>query len=67
MTYSQAKSVVGCYVRLSLESHRGEQTERVHVFNIGMAPRLGPCLFTDKGEIRLDRVLRYETFRKQAA
>lgn len=67
MTYQEAKSVVGTYVRLIVESHRGPVTERVHVFNIGMAPRLGPCLFTDHGEIRLDKVLRHEAIRQKAA
>ena len=61
MSYNDAKSLIGSSVRLRWLGHRGdEEMGRVHVFNVGMVPRSGPCLITDQGEIRLDAITRVE-------
>lgn len=49
-------------LRLTWTGRKGdEQTDLVYVFNVGFVPLYGPCLITDKGEIRLDRVVNFES------
>ncbi|MEQ1823661.1 MAG: hypothetical protein ABL949_14225 [Fimbriimonadaceae bacterium] len=66
MTIQDAKSFVGMPLRLTWTGRRGdEQTDLVYVFNVGFVPLYGPCLITDKGEIRLDRVMNFESVVQQ--
>jgi hypothetical protein len=62
MNIQDAKSFVGMPLRLTWTGRKGdEQTDLVYVFNVGFVPLYGPCLITDKGEIRLDRVVHFES------
>lgn len=62
MNIQDAKSFVGMPLRLTWTGRKGdEQTDLVYVFNVGFVPLYGPCLITDKGEIRLDRVTAFES------
>ncbi len=61
MNIQEAKSFIGSPLRLTWTGRRGdEQSDLVYVFNVGFVPLYGPCLITDKGEIRLDRVVAFE-------
>lgn len=61
MNIQDAKSFVGMPLKLTWTGRKGdEQTDLVYVFNVGFVPLYGPCLITDKGEIRLDRVVAHE-------
>jgi hypothetical protein len=61
MNIQEAKTFVGMPLRLTWTGRKGdEQSDMVYVFNVGFVPLYGPCLITDKGEIRLDRVVRFE-------
>jgi hypothetical protein len=61
MNIQDAKTFVGMPLRLTWTGRKGdEQTDLVYVFNVGFVPLYGPCLITDKGEIRLDRIVAHE-------
>jgi hypothetical protein len=58
MTISEAKSFIGSEVELSWTDRRGEeQHAATRVYSADFVPLYGPCLITDAGEIRLDRVV----------
>jgi hypothetical protein len=58
MTISEAKSFIGKEVALSWSDRRGEPIQALtHIYSADFVPLYGPCLITDAGEIRLDRVL----------
>ena len=58
MLLSEAKRFVGQYVTMTYRERSGQEVERVaEIFDIGFVPLYGPCLITDVGEIRLDRLL----------
>lgn len=62
MSIQDAKTFIGMPLRLTWTGRKGdEQTDLVYVFNVGFVPLYGPCLITDKGEIRLDRVVNFES------
>ena len=62
MNIQEAKSYIGSPLKLTWTGRRGdEQSDLVYVFNVGFVPLYGPCLITDKGEIRLDRIVAYES------
>ena len=62
MNIQVAKSFIGSPLRLPWTGRRGdESSDLVYVFNVGFVPLYGPCLITDKGEIRLDRVVAFES------
>lgn len=68
MSYNEAKSYIGFPLRLKWISTKGhEQADRVHVFSVGIVPGRGPCLITEKGEIRLDSVTQAEPILKRHA
>lgn len=68
MSIQEAKSFVGCPLRVSWTGRKGdEQSETVHVVQVGFVPLYGPCLITDIGEIRLDRVIRFEALAQEKA
>ena len=57
MVISEAQKMVGNVVELSYRDKRGEALSVVaEVFDVGFVSLYGPCLITDVGEIRLDRV-----------
>ena len=57
MLLSEAKRFVGQYVNLTYRERSGETVEKIaEIFDIGFVPLYGPCLITDVGEIRLDRL-----------
>ena len=61
MTISEAKSLVGSDVALTWRDRNGgELNEVTHVYTADFVPLYGPCLITDSGEIRLDRIVAYE-------
>lgn len=61
MNIQEAKAYVGMPLRLTWTGRKGEElSDLVYVFNVGFVPLYGPCLITDKGEIRLDRVVAHE-------
>jgi hypothetical protein len=65
MNIQDAKTFIGMPLRLTWTGRKGdEQSDLVYVFNVGFVPLYGPCLITDKGEIRLDRVIAYEAVMK---
>ena len=57
MLLSEAKRFVGQYVTMIYRERSGQTVEKVaEIFDIGFVPLYGPCLITDVGEIRLDRL-----------
>ncbi len=67
MNIQDAKGYVGMPLRLTWTGRKGEEmSDLVYVFNVGFVPLYGPCLITDKGEIRLDRIVAYEEVVQQA-
>lgn len=61
MLLSEAKRYVGHIVTMSYRERSGETVEKVaEIYDIGFVPLYGPCLITDIGEIRLDRLLACE-------
>lgn len=68
MNIQEAKSFIGSPLRLTWTGRRGdESSDLVYVFNVGFVPLYGPCLITDKGEIRLDRIVAFEgVYQKKA-
>ena len=62
MSIQDAKTFIGMPLRLTWTGRKGdEQSDLVYVFNVGFVPLYGPCLITDKGEVRLDRVVTFES------
>jgi len=69
MLISEAKNFVGHVVHLQYRDRAGrEHMELAEIFDVGFVPLYGPCLITDIGEIRLDRVvsLEYASMNKAA-
>lgn len=57
MLISDAKKLVGQIIDLSYTDRRGETLhEVVEVFDVNFIALYGPCLITNIGDIRLDRV-----------
>ncbi|HVT14208.1 MAG TPA: hypothetical protein VHE55_18240 [Fimbriimonadaceae bacterium] len=58
MTIIEAKSFIGSEVELSWRDRKGDElSSRTRVYAADFVPLYGPCLLTDAGEIRLDRVI----------
>ncbi|HWA82953.1 MAG TPA: hypothetical protein VG820_05950 [Fimbriimonadaceae bacterium] len=58
MTITEAKSFIGSEVELSWRDRRGEELcSTTRVYAADFVPLYGPCLMTDAGEIRLDRIV----------
>jgi len=58
MLISEAKTYLGYIVDITYTDRSGKQfCQRAEVFDVGFVPLMGPCLITDAGELRLDRVL----------
>ena len=58
MLISEAKPFVGQFINLTYTDRaRNEYCETVEVFDVTFVPLFGPCLVTDIGDIRLDRIV----------
>jgi len=63
MLITDAKTYVGQFIQLQYHDRKGEIiSERVEVFDVNFIPLYGPCLITDIGDIRLDRVSNIKLF-----
>jgi hypothetical protein len=61
MTISEAKTFVGLEVALTWSDRHGDEMHAVtKIYSADFVPLYGPCLITDAGEIRLDRVVSCE-------
>lgn len=68
MTIQEAKSFIGSDLQVSWTGRKGDmQTDTVYVLKVGFVPLYGPCLFTDQGEISLDRVVDFCAVAQQKA
>ena len=58
MLSSEARAYVGRTVNIEYADRTGRTSnETTEVYDLGFLPVGGPCLITDVGEIRLDRIL----------
>jgi hypothetical protein len=58
MLLSEAKRFVGQFVTMTYRERSGDTVQKdAEVFDIGFVPLYGPCLITDVGEVRLDRLV----------
>ena len=61
MTIQEAKSMIGLEVSIAWRDRKGEEVHQVaKVFSADFVPLYGPCLVTDAGDIRLDRIVSCE-------
>lgn len=68
MLISDAKTYVGQSIDVRFTDRAGREfCERVEVFDIAFVALYGPCLITDFGEIRLDRIVGCEVVPNSAA
>ncbi len=68
MLISEAKTFVGLVAHVQYRDRAGrDHLELAEIFDVGFVPLYGPCLITDVGEIRLDRVVRCEAQASQKA
>ncbi|MBL8065847.1 MAG: hypothetical protein JNM34_08305 [Chthonomonadaceae bacterium] len=68
MLLSEAKKHVGVCVNLMYKERSGDVVEQLaEIFDIGFVPLYGPCLITDQGEFRLDKVVSCEPVSQQRA
>ncbi len=58
MLISDAKLLVGQIVSLEYTDRKGDiLSDRVEIFDVNFIALYGPCMITDIGDIRLDRVV----------
>lgn len=58
MLISDAKKFIGQFVQLDFVDRTGaRQSQTVEVFDVNFIALYGPCMITDAGDIRLDRIL----------
>ncbi len=58
MLISEAKPLIGQFVNLTYTDRTNtEFNELAEVFDVTFIPLYGPCMITDIGEIRLDRIV----------
>lgn len=58
MLISDAKSYVGQMVEIVFKGRGGTETsDTAEVFDVNFVPLYGPCLITDIGDVRLDRIV----------
>jgi hypothetical protein len=61
MTIGEARGYIGCEVALCWHDRKGDELHSVtQIYAADFIPLYGPCLITDSGEIRLDRVVSCE-------
>jgi len=57
MLVTQASKFIGQFVHVTyLEPGQPERDAVVEVFDVNFLPLKGPCLITDQGDFRLDRI-----------
>lgn len=57
MLVTQASKFIGQFVHVTyLEPGQPERNAVVEVFDVNFLPLKGPCLITDLGDFRLDRI-----------
>jgi hypothetical protein len=57
MLISDAKNFVGQIVDIEYTDRKGTTIhDRAEIFDVNFIPLYGPCLITDIGDIRLDRI-----------
>jgi hypothetical protein len=58
MLITEAKTLVGQVIDLTYNDRAGNPvTENMEVYDVAFVPLYGPCVITDVGEIRLDRIV----------
>ena len=63
MNLQEAKQYVDQMLTLTWTNYKGEEIkDNVYVMKVGFVPMYGPCLVTDVGEIRFDRVVAWEEY-----
>lgn len=68
MELQEARHLIGCDVSLTWKDRKGEPTAAwVYVHAADFVPLYGPCLITDRGDIRLDRVVHWDRRRERRA
>lgn len=68
MQIQEAKAFVNERVQLTWLDRKGEShSELVDVYEVNFVPLYGPCMITNVGEIRLDRVEACELREKRIA
>lgn len=68
MLISEAKEYIGQTIRVTFTDRSGNEiTDHADVFEVNFVPLYGPCLVTDIGEIRLDRVVHCELGAREKA
>ncbi|MBS1708273.1 MAG: hypothetical protein JSS65_06070 [Armatimonadetes bacterium] len=66
MLISEAKTLIGHIVDITFTDRSGKEfVKTAEVFDVGFVPLYGPCMITDVGEVRLDRVYGF-AFRDEA-
>lgn len=67
MLISDAKKLIGQIVDVEFTNRSGKLiNERVEVFDVNFIALFGPCLITDLGDIRLDRISKAQAADQQA-
>lgn len=68
MLISDAKSFVGQMVEVAYLDRKGDEIHEVaEVFDVNFVPLYGPCLITDIGDLRLDRIQALTALAQQKA
>lgn len=68
MLIADAKKLIGQIVDVEFTDRTGSSlVERVEIFDVNFIALYGPCLITDYGDIRLDRVVSAKPFKKVVA
>lgn len=58
MLITEAKTLVGQVIDLTYNDRAGNPVmENLEVYDVAFVPLYGPCIITDVGEIRLDRIV----------
>ncbi len=68
MLISEAKTLIGQVVLLTISDRAGRESNKMaEIFDVGFVPLYGPCVITDQGEFRLDRIMGWSEYRQSKA
>ena len=68
MNIREARSIIGKTVSLTWLDRNGNSLQATtFIHKADFVPMYGPCLFTDEGEISLDRVVKFTAGAQEAA
>lgn len=68
MHFKEAKAFINSRIHLTWTDRKGEELQKeVDLYQVSFMPFYGPCLITNVGEIRLDRVIACIKAEKAAA